>query len=179
MKTKQLLRNQKNNFIAVFLIGLICGVIGLLGWQRFWSIYRLQTPLVKRVNNNTYPTNTPIITPTPTPRKKALIKKVYASERYSYQTALLDEKQKEVMLLVEQRLGKDGAQLVFKESGFHPDSVNSKSGACGLFQAHPCNKLQCDLSDIDCQMNWGENYINSRYGSPAKAWDFWKLNGWY
>ncbi|MDN3260255.1 lytic transglycosylase domain-containing protein, partial [Streptomyces sp. CSDS2] len=23
------------------------------------------------------------------------------------------------------------------------------------------------------------DYMNSRYGSPVKAWDFWQANGWY
>ncbi|MEU7053500.1 lytic transglycosylase domain-containing protein, partial [Streptomyces eurythermus] len=22
-------------------------------------------------------------------------------------------------------------------------------------------------------------YMNSRYGSPVKAWNFWQANGWY
>ncbi|MEV4342164.1 lytic transglycosylase domain-containing protein, partial [Streptomyces sp. NPDC049590] len=26
---------------------------------------------------------------------------------------------------------------------------------------------------------WGLDYMNSRYGSPAKAWNFWQANGWY
>ncbi|MFF9587592.1 lytic transglycosylase domain-containing protein, partial [Streptomyces achromogenes] len=25
----------------------------------------------------------------------------------------------------------------------------------------------------------GLDYMNSRYGSPAKAWSFWQANGWY
>ncbi|MFF4717568.1 lytic transglycosylase domain-containing protein, partial [Streptomyces eurythermus] len=23
------------------------------------------------------------------------------------------------------------------------------------------------------------DYMNSRYGSPVKAWSFWQANGWY
>ncbi|MFF9024534.1 lytic transglycosylase domain-containing protein, partial [Streptomyces eurythermus] len=23
------------------------------------------------------------------------------------------------------------------------------------------------------------DYMNSRYGSPVKAWNFWQANGWY
>ncbi|MEU5080289.1 lytic transglycosylase domain-containing protein, partial [Streptomyces eurythermus] len=26
---------------------------------------------------------------------------------------------------------------------------------------------------------WGLDYMNSRYGSPVKAWNFWQANGWY
>ncbi|MEU2441525.1 lytic transglycosylase domain-containing protein, partial [Streptomyces tricolor] len=29
------------------------------------------------------------------------------------------------------------------------------------------------------QIKWGLDYMNSRYGSPVKAWDFWQANGWY
>ncbi|MFH9400558.1 lytic transglycosylase domain-containing protein, partial [Streptomyces sp. NPDC017638] len=25
----------------------------------------------------------------------------------------------------------------------------------------------------------GLDYMNSRYGSPVKAWNFWQANGWY
>ncbi|MEU7563426.1 lytic transglycosylase domain-containing protein, partial [Streptomyces eurythermus] len=25
----------------------------------------------------------------------------------------------------------------------------------------------------------GLDYMNSRYGSPVKAWSFWQANGWY
>ncbi|MGX1541820.1 aggregation-promoting factor C-terminal-like domain-containing protein, partial [Streptomyces adustus] len=26
---------------------------------------------------------------------------------------------------------------------------------------------------------WGLDYMNSRYGSPAQAWDFWQTHHWY
>ncbi|MFC7266612.1 lytic transglycosylase domain-containing protein, partial [Streptomyces lutosisoli] len=29
------------------------------------------------------------------------------------------------------------------------------------------------------QIKWGLDYMNSRYGSPAAAWNFWQANGWY
>jgi tRNA(Met) C34 N-acetyltransferase TmcA len=29
------------------------------------------------------------------------------------------------------------------------------------------------------QIKWGLDYMNSRYGSPAAAWNFWQSNGWY
>lgn len=126
----------------------------------------------------------PTMTPTPTPKKKAhvvdLVRDVEASEvSYPYESLRLDSEQKRVASIVEARLGKAGAQLVFKESGFHNTSVNSSSGACGLFQAYPCEKMACSLDDIDCQLNWGESYILRRYGSPEKALSFHLENGWY
>ena len=188
-------RNQKyKEKIAVFLIGLILGGIAVLGWQWFWHTYRFQSPVIIKFQSPLIRRQKEVIkqkgyttpTPTPNPVKSHLkgssvdvISKVYASERYSYQTALLDEKQKEVMIIVEQRLGKAGAQLVFKESGFHPTIINSSSGACGLFQSYPCSKMNCELSDIDCQLDWGENYIKNRYGTPEKALEFHKVNNWY
>jgi tRNA(Met) C34 N-acetyltransferase TmcA len=29
------------------------------------------------------------------------------------------------------------------------------------------------------QIKWGLDYMNSRYGSPTQAWNFWQANGWY
>ncbi|MGW2357969.1 aggregation-promoting factor C-terminal-like domain-containing protein, partial [Streptomyces phaeofaciens] len=29
------------------------------------------------------------------------------------------------------------------------------------------------------QIKWGLDYMNSRYGSPVAAWNFWQANGWY
>ncbi|MFB7334128.1 lytic transglycosylase domain-containing protein, partial [Streptomyces adustus] len=28
-------------------------------------------------------------------------------------------------------------------------------------------------------IKWGLDYMNSRYGSPAQAWDFWQTHHWY
>lgn len=71
------------------------------------------------------------------------------------------------------------AEIVAKESGFNPYSVNSSSGACGLAQALPCEKMGCDLGDVDCQLEWMNSYINRRYGSPEQALNFHLFHGWY
>lgn len=71
------------------------------------------------------------------------------------------------------------AEIVAKESGFNPYAVNSSSGACGLAQALPCEKMGCDLSDVNCQLEWMNSYINRRYGSPEQALNFHLLHGWY
>ena len=78
--------------------------------------------------------------------------------------------------------GKDSrvvGELLARESSMNLLAVNSTSGACGLFQAWPCSKLPCNLEDIDCQMNWGKEYIEDRYGSPANALLFQREMGWY
>ncbi|MET8749085.1 lytic transglycosylase domain-containing protein, partial [Streptomyces sp. NPDC059104] len=28
-------------------------------------------------------------------------------------------------------------------------------------------------------IKWGLDYMNSRYGSPVGAWNFWQNNHWY
>jgi len=70
-------------------------------------------------------------------------------------------------------------ELLAHESSMNPLAVNPTSGACGLFQALPCKKLGCELSDVDCQMEWGKSYIEGRYGTPENALAFWHRNGWY
>ena len=73
--------------------------------------------------------------------------------------------------------------IIIKESNFNVYSVNSKSGACGLFQAYPCNKMKSYGSDYKTnykvQINWGLDYIKNRYGTPVKAWNFWQDHKWY
>lgn len=69
--------------------------------------------------------------------------------------------------------------LVQKESSFNAVAVNPRSGACGLFQAWPCQKMKCEFGDADCQVRWGIDYIKSRYGNPSNAWYFHQRNGWY
>lgn len=73
--------------------------------------------------------------------------------------------------------------IIIKESGFNPNSVNNKSGACGLFQAYPCNKAVKQYPDYKTnyksQIEWGLNYIKGRYKTPTKAWEFWLNHKWY
>lgn len=70
--------------------------------------------------------------------------------------------------------------IIQRESGFNPYAVNTTSGAAGLFQALPFSKTGCiALSDIDCQIEWGLNYVQNRYASPQGALAFWNLHHWY
>lgn len=70
-------------------------------------------------------------------------------------------------------------EVIAKESGFNPQAINVSSGACGLGQALPCEKMGCSLDDLSCQMSWMNRYITSRYGSPSNALKFHRANGWY
>lgn len=75
------------------------------------------------------------------------------------------------------------------ESGLEPCKINGGAincnykgnRACGIVQALPCSKLtnKCSLTDVQCQVNWGYEYVHRRYGGAKQALEFRKLNGWY
>ncbi|MFD4788871.1 transglycosylase SLT domain-containing protein [Streptomyces sp. NPDC058459] len=75
------------------------------------------------------------------------------------------------------------SRIVEHESGWNVAAKNSSSGAYGLVQALPAAKMSSAGSDWKTnpatQIKWGLNYMNSRYGSPVQAWNFWQSNGWY
>lgn len=70
-------------------------------------------------------------------------------------------------------------EIINHESGFNLHATNKSSGACGLFQALPCKKMGCELSDAVCQANWGAGYVKARYGTPSNALAFWNAHKWY
>ncbi len=75
------------------------------------------------------------------------------------------------------------SKIVEHESGWDVDATNASSGAYGLVQALPGSKMASAGSDwktnAETQIEWGLDYMNSRYGSPTGAWAFWQANGWY
>ena len=75
-------------------------------------------------------------------------------------------------------------ELIKRESGDNPMAVNPTSGAAGVPQALPPDKMGCELSqdiqDYICQVKWmAEEYIPKRYGSVKAALDFHTQHGWY
>ena len=81
-------------------------------------------------------------------------------------------------------------ELWDNESDWKPTAINKSSGACGIVQAAPCNKLTNNIyaTSVEEQLSWGIDYIDDRYGTPYKALQFWKerhrINGkdvgnWY
>ncbi|MFE9630669.1 transglycosylase SLT domain-containing protein [Streptomyces sp. NPDC006463] len=90
---------------------------------------------------------------------------------------------------IAQQMIKDPAQfaafdkIVSHESGWDYTATNSSSGAYGLVQALPASKMSSAGSDWKTnpatQIKWGLDYMNSRYGSPVDAWNFWQANHWY
>ncbi|MFH8803444.1 transglycosylase SLT domain-containing protein [Streptomyces sp. NPDC017936] len=75
------------------------------------------------------------------------------------------------------------SKIVEHESGWDVDATNASSGAYGLVQALPGNKMASAGADWKTnpktQIKWGLDYMNERYGSPTAAWSFWQANGWY
>lgn len=75
------------------------------------------------------------------------------------------------------------SKIVEHESGWNVTATNASSGAYGLVQALPGSKMAAAGSDWKTnpatQIEWGLDYMNSRYGSPVAAWNFWQSHGWY
>lgn len=68
--------------------------------------------------------------------------------------------------------------IISRESGWNPNATNSSSGACGLAQAYPCEKLP-NAYDPVVSLVWANGYANGRYGSWAQAYAFWQENHWW
>lgn len=70
-----------------------------------------------------------------------------------------------------------------RESGWRADALNPSSGAYGIPQSLPGDKMASAGADwrtnAATQINWGLSYISSRYGSPCGAWDHSQRTGWY
>ncbi len=70
-----------------------------------------------------------------------------------------------------------------RESSWRVDAYNSGSGAYGIPQALPGDKMAAFGLDwrtnANTQISWGLSYISSRYGSPCGAWDHSQRTGWY
>jgi hypothetical protein len=69
------------------------------------------------------------------------------------------------------------------ESNWNPYAENSSSGAYGIPQALPPEKMASAgpdwRSNSATQIRWGLEYIRSSYGSPCGAWYFKSANAWY
>ena len=73
--------------------------------------------------------------------------------------------------------------LWMRESGWRTTANNPYSGAYGIPQALPGNKMAAAgpnwRTDPGTQIRWGLNYIRARYGSPCGAWSHSLSTGWY
>jgi hypothetical protein len=74
-------------------------------------------------------------------------------------------------------------RLWTKESHWNYKAHNYKSGAHGIAQALPANRMEIISSDWRknpvTQMRWGLRYIEIRYENPCKAWAKFKRSRYY
>lgn len=70
-----------------------------------------------------------------------------------------------------------------KESGWDAFAENPGSGAYGIPQALPGDKMASAGADWRTnpatQVRWGLGYIKDEYGSPCGAWRHSEADGWY
>lgn len=74
-------------------------------------------------------------------------------------------------------------QLIMHESSWNPLAENPYSGAYGLGQSLPANKMASHGDDWrtnpETQLRWTFDYIKGRYDDPNGAWSAWQRKGWY
>ena len=74
-------------------------------------------------------------------------------------------------------------RLWTKESNWNYKARNKRTGAHGIPQALPANRMEIISSDWRknpvTQMRWGLRYIDIRYETPCKAWAKFKRSKYY
>nr|WP_040688812.1 lytic transglycosylase domain-containing protein [Nocardiopsis lucentensis] len=70
-----------------------------------------------------------------------------------------------------------------KESNWNHTAQNPSSGAYGIPQAYPGDRMASHGGDWRTnpatQIAWGIDYIKGTYGTPCEAWAHSQANGWY
>ncbi|HEY5979603.1 MAG TPA: transglycosylase SLT domain-containing protein [Microlunatus sp.] len=73
--------------------------------------------------------------------------------------------------------------IIIRESNWDINATNASSGAYGIPQSLPGNKMASVGDDWRTnpatQITWGIEYMKDRYGSPCSAWGFKSSHGWY
>jgi len=169
-------------WFRVVLFGAIAGTIFILSVFKPEGFNTVPEDIRQDYINSNYPKNfykhRVLLASTPAP--KPLVKVAYTRE-YTYEKHANKPYYDEIIAELRMRYvnWQDAAELVAKESGFNPFAINPTSGSCGLAQSLPCAKMGCELSDINCQLDWQWNYIANRYGTITNALAFHQLKGWY
>ncbi len=74
-------------------------------------------------------------------------------------------------------------RLWIHESNWDPEATNPITGAFGIPQALPPEKMAEYGADWRTsprtQIEWGLAYIDASYGTPCSAWDFWLSHDYY
>ena len=70
-----------------------------------------------------------------------------------------------------------------RESGWRVNAHNAGSGAYGIPQSLPGNKMASAGADWETnpatQIRWGLDYLKNRYGTPCGAWEHSEQVNWY
>ncbi|MFF0456900.1 transglycosylase SLT domain-containing protein [Nocardia africana] len=73
--------------------------------------------------------------------------------------------------------------VITHESSWNPFAVNPESGAYGLGQALPPERMASHgvdwMINPVTQIRWTYDYMVERYGGPDGAWAFWQSHHWY
>ncbi|HIT75086.1 MAG TPA: hypothetical protein IAA98_05845, partial [Candidatus Avipropionibacterium avicola] len=73
--------------------------------------------------------------------------------------------------------------LIMSESRWVVDATNPSSGAYGIPQSLPGDKMASEGADWRTnpatQIKWGLKYVKERYGTPCSAWSFKQGHNWY
>lgn len=74
-------------------------------------------------------------------------------------------------------------KIITQESEWKVNATNPSSGAYGIPQSLPGNKMASAGDDWKTnpatQIKWALGYVQSRYGTPCSAWSFKSSHGWY
>lgn len=175
----------KTRIIIAIVIAILLGSFSLINYLSKDKDSSKESEVVKSIRNENYDITETTTTTTTTKKKitKKTIKKITMKINYNQQE-ILNYLHQEVL-----NMGWSSADyelvvnILIKESGINPNSVNKTSGACGLFQAYPCKKAIKQYPDYmtnyKSQVKWGLNYIKDRYKTPSNAWKFWQEHKWY
>lgn len=182
--------------ILVGLVGFTVLISGLFNKKQVEeSDIPTTTQIEAQISNETTTTSTTTTKKVKTTKKVVkTTKKATTKKKTKYKDFNIKYNRNEIVNYTYQevvrRWGEDQWQAVYNivshESGWNPNDVNKKSGACGLFQAHPCNKtIKNGYKDYKTnwktQVRWGLDYIavHKRYGTPKKAWAYWQKHHSY
>ena len=142
---------------------------------------------LNRGNYTVYVTPKPTPTPTPTPKKS---KDTGSGSGWSPPFVTPDPGSAQA-IAYEMVLARGWSDSEFgclvalwnRESGWRVNAFNASSGAYGIPQALPGNKMATAGADWETnaatQISWGLGYIGGRYGSPCGAWAHSEARGWY
>lgn len=174
----------KTRIIIAIVIAILMGSFSLVNYLSKDKDSSKESEVVKSIRNENYDT-TETTTTTTTKKKttKKTTKKITMKINYSQQEILNYVHQEVLNMGWSSADYETTVNLLIKESGINPNSVNKSSGACGLFQAYPCKKAIKQYPDYmanyKSQVKWGLQYIKDRYKTPSNAWKFWQEHKWY